>query len=125
LTASSLARRRKWCRRKSTVGIAPGAHRVGRLHESGMPHATPSHARASRRPMTGSVVAGPWQPGPDRGGGLADSLLFTTKPAIDSAADGSRRAASPGSRSRHAPCRFPAVCRKSPRTAAQDGQASK
>src|ERR1700704_5844523 len=59
-----------WYRRKSKVGIAPGAHRAGLLHESAI-------SRAVASQMTATQWAASAAPREDR---LVDSLLFTINP---------------------------------------------
>ena len=51
LTPIFLTTAPKWCRRNSTVGIAPGAHSAGRLHQSDM-------SRALRRSPDGEIRRG-------------------------------------------------------------------
>src|ERR1700693_1473849 len=74
-------RARWWYGRNSTVGIAPGAHRAGRLHESDMYRAIASHMKASTWAAAGgSFHLENRRTALPRGGspgcGIVDSLLF-------------------------------------------------
>jgi hypothetical protein len=46
----------KWCRRKSTVGIAPGAQSAGRLHASDIARAVAPQIK----PSTWAALGGPF-----------------------------------------------------------------